>query len=126
LKASCCRLRWKIRKERRFESSQSGMRCTASSFEVEALDERTRAIREMTASTAGPAGPAPVKAPMPGLVLRINVKVGDEIAAGHAVAVMEAMKMENELRSVGPGRVKAILVEPGTAVEKGAVLVELE
>jgi pyruvate carboxylase subunit B len=95
-------------------------------FDVEALDERTRAIREMAASTAGPVGPAPVKAPMPGLVLRINVKVGDEIGAGHAVAVMEAMKMENELRSVGPGRVRAILVQPGTAVEKGALLVELE
>lgn len=95
-------------------------------FDVEALDERTRAIREMGAATAGPSGPAPIRAPMPGLVLRMSVSVGDEVHAGQGVVVMEAMKMENELRAVGPGRVRAILVQPGTAVEKGALLVELE
>ena len=95
-------------------------------FDAEALDERTRAIREMSAAVEGPAGPAPVKAPMPGLIVRVNVKVGDEVQAGQGVVVMEAMKMENELRANGAGRVKSVLVQPGTAVEKGALLVELE
>jgi pyruvate carboxylase subunit B len=95
-------------------------------YEAEALDERTRAIREMTARTAAPSGPAPVVAPMPGLVVRIAVAVGDQVTAGQGVLVMEAMKMENELRAAADGTVKSVRVTPGTAVEKGSVLIELE
>lgn len=95
-------------------------------FDTEALDERTRAIRDLSAANASPIGPAPIIAPMPGLVIRINVSPGDEIQAGHGVVVMEAMKMENELRATTSGRVKAVHVTPGTAVEKGVLLVELE
>jgi len=63
---------------------------------------------------------------MPGLIIRVNVQPGDEIDAGHGVVVMEAMKMENELRATTAGRVKSVQVTPGTAVERGALLVELE
>ena len=95
-------------------------------FEVEALDERTRAIRELSGASAGPTGPAPIIAPMPGLVVRVNAQVGDEVQAGQGLVVMEAMKMENELRAQAAGRVKSVLVAPGKAVEKGALLVTLE
>jgi pyruvate carboxylase subunit B len=95
-------------------------------FEVEALDERGRAIRELSGKSAEPSGPAPLVAPMPGLVVRVNVQPGDEVQAGQGLVVMEAMKMENELRAPAAGRVRAILAAPGTAVEKGAVLIELE
>jgi len=95
-------------------------------FEAEALDERTRAIRDISAATAKPAGPAPVVAPMPGLIVRLNVAVGDTVAAGQGVVVMEAMKMENELRATSAGRVRSIAVTVGIAVEKGMTLVELE
>lgn len=94
-------------------------------FDVEALDERTRAIRDLTGAEAGPAGPAPLVAPMPGLVVRVDVSAGDVVQAGQALVVMEAMKMENELRSPSAGTVKAVRAAPGTAVEKGAVLVEI-
>jgi pyruvate carboxylase subunit B len=96
------------------------------SYEVEALDERTRTIRDLTAAAAGPAGPVPLLAPMPGLVVRVNVKAGDTVEAGQGLIVMEAMKMENELRAHGAGVVKAVRVAPGDAVEKGAVLVEMD
>ena len=95
-------------------------------FEAEALDERTRTIRDMSAVVAGPSGPAPIVAPMPGLVVRVNAQVGDQVQAGQGVVVMEAMKMENELRAQAAGRIKSILAAPGTAVEKGTLLVELE
>ena len=95
-------------------------------FDVEALDERTRAINERSGASAKALGPAPVVAPMPGLIVRINASVGDDVGAGQGLVVMEAMKMENELRSASAGTVKAIRAEPGTAVERGAVLVELE
>ncbi|HUQ46883.1 MAG TPA: biotin/lipoyl-containing protein [Gemmatimonadaceae bacterium] len=94
-------------------------------FDGEALDERTRAIRDITAASAKPTGPAPVNAPMPGMVIRVNVGVGDKVQAGQGVIVMEAMKMENELRASAPGVVKAVHAEVGKAVEKGATLVEL-
>ena len=95
-------------------------------YDVEALDERTRAIRDLAGAAAQSLGPSPLKAPMPGLIVRVNVAVGDEVAAGQGLVVMEAMKMENELRSASAGRVKAVHATPGTAVEKGALLVELE
>jgi pyruvate carboxylase subunit B len=93
-------------------------------FDGEALDERTRTIRDITAVSAKAGGPAPVVAPMPGLIVRVSVAVGDQVQAGQGVVVMEAMKMENELRASAGGTVKAISVEPGKAVEKGTVLIE--
>ncbi len=95
-------------------------------FDVEALDERARAIRDITAAAAKPSGPAPIVAPMPGLVVRVHVAVGDVVAAGDPLVVIEAMKMENELRATAAGTVRSVEVVPGTAVEKGALLVALE
>ena len=102
------------------------LRIDGRRYPVEALDERTRTIRDMSAAAAGPAGPTPVKAPMPGLIVRIDVKAGDQVAAGQGVMAMEAMKMENELRAPGAGKVKAVHAKIGQAVEKGALLVEFE
>ena len=95
-------------------------------FDTEALDERTRAIRDLSAANVEPTGPAPIIAPMPGLIVSVNVNPGDRVAAGQGIVVMEAMKMENELRSTAAGTVKSVEVVPGTAVEKGALLVALE
>ena len=95
-------------------------------FEGEALDERTRAIRDITAESSKSTGPAALVAPMPGLIVRVNVAAGDAVQAGQGLIVMEAMKMENELRAPAAGKVKTVLVEPGKAVEKGAVLVDFE
>jgi biotin carboxyl carrier protein len=95
-------------------------------FEVEALDERTRAIHDLAGNRGTAAGPAPLIAPMPGLVVRVNVQPGDQVSPGQGLVIIEAMKMENELRAQAAGRVKAVPVAPGTVVEKGALLVELE
>jgi biotin carboxyl carrier protein len=95
-------------------------------FEVEALDERTQAIRRLAESAVRPTAPASVLAPMPGLVVRVLVQPGARVQAGQAVVVIEAMKMENELRASTAGIVRSVPVMPGSAVEKGAVLVEFE
>ena len=94
-------------------------------YDVEALDERRRAIRDLTAAATAASGPAPLVAPMPGLVVRVTVTEGDTVTAGQGLVVMEAMKMENELRAPAAGVVTRVLATPGSAVEKGAVLVEL-
>ena len=91
---------------------------------VDVVDERTRTIRAMTARNAGPQGPKPVRAPMPGMVVRVQVEAGDHVKPGQGVIIIEAMKMENELKADGGGIVSKVLVGAGTAVEKGAVLVE--
>jgi pyruvate carboxylase subunit B len=95
-------------------------------FDVEALDERAHAIRALGAASSGPKGPAPLVAPMPGLVVRVHVREGETVQAGQGLVVMEAMKMENELRSTTAGRVTLVRVAAGAVVEKGAVLIELE
>ena len=74
----------------------------------------------------GAIGAASIKAPMPGRVVRVLVAVGDHVTAKQALVVVEAMKMENELRTPREGVVKEVLVEPGTAVETGAVLIVVD
>ena len=68
----------------------------------------------------------PVKAPMPGMVLKVLVEPGQQIHKGDGLLVLEAMKMENILKANGTATVKSIKVDERTAVEKGAVLIELE
>jgi len=97
----------------------------ASTVDAEVVDERTLAIRAMTGAGSARKGPEPLKAPMPGLVLAVHVSEGQVVEAGQAVVVMEAMKMQNELRSQARGVVERVRVQPGAAVERGAVLVEL-
>lgn len=67
-----------------------------------------------------------VKAPMPGLVLDIMVEVGQKVLKGDSLLILEAMKMENVLKSPGEGVVKAVKVEKGTAVNKNQILLEME
>ena len=92
-------------------------------FEVDVVDERTHHIQSLISETRAAAGPAALKAPMPGLVVRMLAEPGRAVAAGEGLVVLEAMKMENELKAAGPAVVDQVLAAPGQAVEKGAVLV---
>ncbi|MFN3916623.1 MAG: biotin/lipoyl-containing protein [Flavobacteriales bacterium] len=67
-----------------------------------------------------------VKAPMPGLVLSISCADGDEVKTGDSLLILEAMKMENVIKSPGDGKVKRIAVNQGTAVDKNQVLIQFE
>lgn len=69
---------------------------------------------------------APLKAPMPGMVLKVLVSPGQVVQKGEGLLVLEAMKMENVLKAQGTATIKAIKTEERTAVEKGAVLIEME
>jgi biotin carboxyl carrier protein len=72
------------------------------------------------------AGPQRVTAPMPGKVVRVLVKPGDEVKARQGLVVVEAMKMENELRAARDGRVRDVAVKEGQSVDAGAVLLTVE
>lgn len=67
-----------------------------------------------------------VKAPMPGMILKLKKNKGDQVDHGEAVMILEAMKMENEIRSVNKGIIKEIYVKEGAAVEKGANLFSID
>jgi biotin carboxyl carrier protein len=84
------------------------------------------AARGAAAPRRATGGPARVQAPMPGKLVRVLVHAGQEVGAGEGLVVMEAMKMENEIRAPRAGRVKEAPVREGQAVETGALLVLLE
>ena len=94
--------------------------------EVDVVDERTRQIQALTGQRATPPSGGVVKAPMPGLVLRVEVQEGQRVEAGAGLVVVEAMKMENELRAGRPGVVARVHVKPGQTVDRGVPLVTLE
>ncbi|MHB8419350.1 MAG: biotin/lipoyl-containing protein [Myxococcales bacterium] len=96
-----------------------------SVFAVEVLDERRLRMRAASGKLVA-LGPQIVVAPMPGKVVRVLVKAGDEVAEGQGLVVVEAMKMENELRAVKAGRVREVAVQEGVAVEGGATLCVVE
>jgi biotin carboxyl carrier protein len=78
------------------------------------------------ASAAGASASKDVVAPMPGRIVKVLVKAGDEVAVGQGLVVVEAMKMENELRARRKGTVAAVRVSEGMSVEAGTVLVVVE
>lgn len=67
-----------------------------------------------------------LKAPMPGLIVDIKVKVGDSVKKGDTILILEAMKMENVLKAAGEGIIKAIKISPKQNVEKNQVMIEFE
>jgi len=95
-------------------------------FEVVVEDERTRHIRELASHVAPVETRRDLRAPMPGLIVRVGVQEGQEVEKGDSLVVMEAMKMENELRADAKGFVLSIEVEAGQAVERDVVLLKLE
>jgi biotin carboxyl carrier protein len=94
-------------------------------FGIEVLDERALRLRG-AGSRFTLEGPQTVTAPMPGKVVKLLVKVGDEVTEGQGLVVVEAMKMENELGSPKAGKVKEITAREGTSVEGGAPLVVVD
>jgi biotin carboxyl carrier protein len=81
---------------------------------------------EKAGDTGDAAGPRRIVAPMPGKIVKVLVKAGDSVQQRQGLVVVEAMKMENELRSPKVGTVSEVRVEEGTLVEAGAILVIVE
>jgi len=95
-------------------------------FRVEIQEERERRLRAAGGKGEVKAGKRVVTAPMPGKVVKVLVRPGDAVRAGDGIVVMEAMKMENELKASAAGSVKEVRVEEGRAVNAGDVLVVIE
>jgi biotin carboxyl carrier protein len=88
--------------------------------------ERERLLGKFGPRGQAAGGSREVRAPMPSLVVKVEVAVGEQVKAGQGLMILEAMKMENEIKSSRAGTVKSIHVKPGNPVEKGALLLEFE
>jgi biotin carboxyl carrier protein len=84
-----------------------------------------KAAPKKAAAASGTAGNASINAPMRGTIVDVKVKVGDKVTNGTVVAVLEAMKMENDIVSDKDGVVASICVNKGDAVETGAAVVTI-
>ena len=93
--------------------------------ELDVQDDRSKQIEALTGQSRRPPASGVIRAPMPGLVVRVEVTIGQAVAAGTGLVVVEAMKMENELRAPQRGVVQQIHVSAGERVEKGTPLVTL-
>lgn len=95
-------------------------------FQVQVEDERTRKLNTGRKAPAVPHGELAIKAPIPGLVVKVLVAEGDSVEDGQPLLILEAMKMENEIRSIRSGVVQSIQAEPGRRVEQNEILLLLE
>ena len=95
-------------------------------YHVEIRDELDQMLDKLGFSAVSTRQVREIKAPMPGLVLDIHVEVGQEVAEGDKILILEAMKMENSILVHTNARIKTIHISKGQAVEKGQVLIELE
>ena len=97
-----------------------------NSYSVKIKDELDKLIKDLGLTINGKQKDSNVKAPMPGIILDIQVKNGQEVLEGDALMVLEAMKMENILTAPKNGIIKTINIEKGVTVEKGELLIEME
>ena len=88
--------------------------------------EDPRSPKRKLSNAADESGPRPIKAPMPGRVVRLLVEQGDQVEAKQGILVIEAMKMQNELKSTKAGRVMEMRAVPGATVNAGDVLAIIE
>ena len=105
------------------EGEQAVVSGIAYSLGIEGLEEERAGPR---AAAVVAAGEGAVTAIMPGKIIRLLVAEGDEVEEGDVICILEAMKMENELKAPKAGMVKALHVKAGEDVETGAVLAEIE
>jgi pyruvate carboxylase subunit B len=116
---------WTVAAEALDEVGRWALGVMGERVEVEVVDERTHAVQALAATGRTPPVSATMRAPMPGLVVRVHAAPGQRVEAGAGLVVVEAMKMENELRAPHAGAVETVHVAVGQTVEKGAPLVTL-
>lgn len=109
-----------------FERKVMHLKLNGRTYEVSMADHYDLLVKKLGLSVASSTKVNEVKAPMPGLVLEVAVEAGQTVQKGDALLILEAMKMENVIKSIGDGIVKDILIEKGAAVDKGQLLIQME
>jgi biotin carboxyl carrier protein len=94
-------------------------------LEVKVEDERTRRLAGVRGSLSVITGEAVLKAPMPGVIVEVPVAEGAEVVKGDTVAILESMKMQNEIKAPRDGRVHAVRVAVGSTVDLNAIMLTI-
>lgn len=108
------------------ENNQIQLNYNNRQIDVEMIDSFTALKKEMTKMSGASSTRTVVKAPMPGLVIKIFKNLGDSVQKGETVMIIEAMKMENAIKSPVNGNITAIKVESANSVAKNDVLFEIQ
>lgn len=112
--------------ESNFNQKSYKIKVNSSTYTVQIFNELDALIKEMGFEIGAAKKINEIKAPMPGLILSVDVKVGQEVQEDDALLILEAMKMENVLTSPRNGIIKAISVTKGETVNKNQLLIEFE
>lgn len=109
-----------------YNNKEFTIKINGHNFQIQLFDQYDQMVKSLGLSKVQTTKVNEVKAPMPGLILDILVNIGDTIEAETPLIILEAMKMENVLKSQGDAVVKSININKGDAVEKGQILIEME
>ncbi len=112
--------------QRNFNKKTYTIQINGNLYEVQISNELDRLIDELGLEVSAEKKENDIKAPMPGLIVSVDVKIGQEVKEGDGILVLEAMKMENTLQAPRDGVVKSISAQVGDKVEKNTVLIEME
>ncbi len=102
------------------------IKVNGNTYEVSISTPLDQLIKEMGLSLGNASVEDEIHAPMPGIILEVNVSEGDEVKKGDFLCVLEAMKMENTLTAPRDGIIKSVNIAKGETVDKGKLLIELE
>ena len=97
-----------------------------NNYDVSISDDLDLLIEKMGFATSASKQIDKIEAPMPGLILELNVKAGDDVEENDNLLILEAMKMENVITSPRQGKIKSVVVSKGDAVDKKSLLIEFE
>jgi biotin carboxyl carrier protein len=95
-------------------------------FPIRVEDERSRMLRQLVQKAAQQTGEQKIAAPIPGLIKLLRIKEGDQVKSGDGLFILEAMKMENEIRSETNGIIKKVFVEEGAPVNQDQIILIIE
>ncbi|MGB3344998.1 MAG: biotin/lipoyl-containing protein [Aequorivita sp.] len=107
-----------------FINRQYEIKINGNKYQVKIENELDALIAEMGLSLGDSSVENEVHAPMPGIILEVNVMEGDEVKIGDFLCVLEAMKMENALTASRDGVIKSVHISKGETVDKGKLLIE--
>ena len=106
-----------------FHKKQYAIKVNSKSYNVKISDELDLLIKKMGFSMGNAKKVNDIKAPMPGLILSVNVEEGQEVLEGDTLLILEAMKMENAISAPKDGIIKTVIVKNGGTVEKGELMI---